>query len=58
MGSRGGADSGPHLHGHHGLLGTDGRQQVLLAKELKRELNQEAANLLELLLGTDRVLAL
>lgn len=56
--SRGRTASGPHLHGHHGLLGTDGRQEVLLAKELQRELDQEAADLLELLLGADWVLAL
>lgn len=57
-GSWGGAALGPHLHGHHGLLGTDGRQEVLLAEELQRELDQEAADLLELLLGTDWVLTL
>lgn len=50
--------SGPHLHGHHGLFGADGWQQVLLAEELQRELDQEAADLLELLLGPSRVLAL
>lgn len=48
--------SGPDLHGHHGLLGSDGWQQVLLTQELQRELDQEAADLLELLLGPCRVL--
>lgn len=56
--SQGDATSGPHLHGHHGLLGTDGRQEVLLAEELQRELDQEATDLLELLLGAGWVLAL
>lgn len=50
------AASGPHLHGHHGLLGADGGQQVLLGQELKRELNQEATDLLQLLLSPGRVL--
>lgn len=48
--------SGPDLHGHHGLLGADGREQVLLAQELKRKLDQEAADLLQLLAGAGRVL--
>lgn len=48
--------SGPDLHGHHGLLGADGRKQVLLAQELKRKLDQEAADLLQLLLSPGRVL--
>lgn len=48
--------SGPDLHGHHGLLGADGREQVLLAQELKRKLDQEAADLLQLLVSPGRVL--
>ncbi len=48
--------SSPHLHGHHGLLRADGRKQVLLAQELKRKLDQEAADLLQLLMSPGRVL--
>lgn len=48
--------SGPHLHGHHGLLGADGREEVLLAQELQRKLDQEAADLLQLLVSLSRVL--
>lgn len=33
-GGGGRSASGPDLHGNHGLLGADGRQQVLLAEEL------------------------
>lgn len=49
---------GPDLHGHHGLLGAHGRQQVMLAQELKRKLDQEAADLLQLLVSAGRVLLL
>lgn len=50
--------SGPDLHGHHGLLGADGGQQVLLGQELQRELDQESADPLQLLASPDRVLLL
>lgn len=50
------AVSGPDLHGHHGLLGADGRKQVLLAQELQRKLYEEAADLLQLLVSAGRVL--
>lgn len=49
--------SGPDLHGDHGLLGAEGRKEVLLAQELKRELDQEATDLLQLLVGPGRVLS-
>lgn len=48
--------SGPHLHGNHGLLGADGREKVLFAHEVQRELDQEATDLLELLPSLSRVL--
>lgn len=48
--------SGPDLHGHHGLLRADGRKQVLLGQELKRKLDQEAADLLQLLVSPGRIL--
>ncbi len=47
--------SGPDLHGHHGLLGANGRKQVLLAQELKRKLDQEATDLLQFLVSSGRV---
>lgn len=50
------AASGPDLHGHHGLLGADGWKQVLFRQELKRKLNEEATDLLQLLLSPSRVL--
>lgn len=54
--STGASGSGPDLHGHHGLLGADGREQVLLAQELERKLDQEAPDLLQLLVGPGQVL--
>lgn len=50
------SSSGPDLHGDHGLLGANGGKQVLLGQELKWKLDQEAADLLQLLAGAGGIL--
>lgn len=45
----------PDLRGDHGLLGAHGGHEVLLGQEVQRELDQETADLAQLLLGPGMV---
>lgn len=51
------AELGPQLHRHDALFRVQGREKVFLRQEIKRELDQEAANFLQFSAGMAGVLS-